>query len=170
MRAPAVWRGCGQRCRPVVERTAFPHPPPLPSQPLFVPSLDVGDWVVVINARHVALSGTKAKTKLYRWHTGHPGGLKTLTARHLFERAPERVLEAAVLGMLPKSRLHAVWAKKLRIFPDETHDHVANVSDSARGTQAYRERYAPKPSSLRPKAETGDLVVDWEEPAAAELK
>lgn len=54
-----------------------------PAQPIYVPHADVGDWVVVVNARHIALSGTKAKTKLYRWHTGHPGGLKTLTARQV---------------------------------------------------------------------------------------
>ena len=60
--------------------------------------------------------------------------MKTLTARHLLERAPERILEEAVLGMLPKCRLKRSWAKKLRIFPDETHNHGANVSDT--GTSA----------------------------------
>lgn len=130
-------------------------------KPIYVPNQDVGDWVVVINAKDVALSGEKATKKLYRWHTGHPGGLRTLTSRHMFERKPERILQKAVLGMLPKTLLRAKWSKKLRIFPGEDHTHEANVTGSAAYAPAYLDQYQPKRTGLKPKAETGDFVVDY---------
>lgn len=64
-------------------------------KPTYVPHVDCGDHVVVVNARDVAFTGTKRKDKLYRWHTGYPGGLKTLTARQVFEREPDRVLRVS---------------------------------------------------------------------------
>lgn len=151
--------------------------------------MDVGDWVVVVNAKDVAFSGApaiadphpiataaalllcapthcitgkKSKEKLYRWHTGYPGGLKTLTARQVFERAPERVLEKAVLGMLPKSKLKSTWAKKLRIFPGEEHTHEANVAGSRAYAPDFLDAYKPRSVELREKEETGHFVVDYE--------
>ena len=116
----------------------------------------------------MALSGTKSKTKLYRWHTGHPGGLKTLTARHMFERAPERVLQKAVLGMLPKNRLRKRWATKLRIYAGPDHEHEANTRGSKAYAPEFMEQYRPKSAHLRPKGDTGDFVVDFLEDGAAE--
>jgi large subunit ribosomal protein L13 len=132
------------------------------SQPVFVPHVDVGDWVVVVNAKDVALSGTKSKTKLYRWHTGFPGGLKELTARHVMERKPERILESAVMGMLPKTKLRRVWSRKLRIFADGHQMHYANTSASAAAAPEYLARCQPQSYTLRPKEETGDFVLNYE--------
>ena len=121
----------------------------------------MGDYVVIVNARHVALSGTKSKTKLYQWHTGYPGGLKTLTARQVLERRPERVLEEAVMRMLPKSLLRREWAKRLRIFPDEAHEHASNTNYAAKNMPEYVARYQPVVPGLKPKPATGDLVADY---------
>ena len=88
-------------------------------KPIYQPHRDCGDNVVVVNARHVALTGKKVDQKLYRWHTGYVGGLKEENVKSVLERKPEEVLRRAVLGMLPKNRLRKIRARKLRIFPDE---------------------------------------------------
>lgn len=88
-------------------------------KPTYLPHIDTGDNVVVVNARHVALTGKKVDQKLYRWHTGYVGGLKEENVKSVLERKPEEVLRRAVLGMLPKNRLRKIRARKLRIFPDE---------------------------------------------------
>lgn len=91
----------------------------------YTPYLDCGDHVVVINAAGVRLTGRKLEQKFYRWHTGYPGGLKEVKARHMFERKPERVVREAILGMLPKNKLRARQAKKLRVYAGEKHPHEA---------------------------------------------
>jgi large subunit ribosomal protein L13 len=94
--------------------------------PLFTPHADLGDQVVVINARHIALSGKKLTQKEYHRHTGHPGGLKTTTPKRILEgQCPERVLEKAVLGMLPKTSLGKSAFGRLRVYADEYHPHEA---------------------------------------------
>jgi len=90
-------------------------------QPTYTPHEDVGNVVVVINARHVELTGRKWDRKLYRWHTGYPGGLKERTASQVHEKDPSEVLRKAVSGMLPKNTLRQARDRKLRIFPDEDH-------------------------------------------------
>lgn len=82
----------------------------------FTPSLDCGDHVVVINAEHVRLTGNKIDQKVYRRHSGYPGGLKEVPIRQLMQKRPEEVIREAVLGMLPKNKLRARRAKKLRIY------------------------------------------------------
>jgi large subunit ribosomal protein L13 len=82
----------------------------------FTPSLDCGDHVVVINAEHVRLTGNKIDQKVYRRHSGYPGGLKEVPIRQLMQRRPEEVIREAVLGMLPKNKLRARRAKKLRVY------------------------------------------------------
>jgi large subunit ribosomal protein L13 len=82
----------------------------------FTPSLDCGDHVVVINAERVRLTGNKIDQKVYRRHSGYPGGLKEVPIRQLMQRRPEEVIREAVLGMLPKNKLRARRAKKLRIY------------------------------------------------------
>eukprot|EP00887_Chlorella_sp_A99_P001456 scaffold8.g1456.t1 len=94
-------------------------------KPSYVPNRDDGDVVVVINAAGVELTGRKWDQKLYRWHTGYPGGLKERTAKDQFARRPEAVLEAAVNGMLPKNNLRRSMMRKLRIFPGEQHPFAA---------------------------------------------
>jgi large subunit ribosomal protein L13 len=82
----------------------------------FTPSLDCGDHVVVINAERVRLTGNKIDQKIYRHHSGYPGGLKEIPIRRMLEKRPEEVIREAVLGMLPKNKLRARRAKKLRIY------------------------------------------------------
>jgi large subunit ribosomal protein L13 len=91
----------------------------------YTPSVETGDHVVVINARGVRLTGRKLDQKIYRRHSGYPGGLKEVKARHLFDSRPEQVVRDAILGMLPKNKLHARRAKKLRVFADDQHPHAA---------------------------------------------
>src|ERR1700693_3152765 len=84
-------------------------------KPSYTPHLDCGDHVVVINAESVRLTGNKIDQKIYRHHSGHPGGLKEIPFRTLMQRRPEEVVREAVLGMLPKNKLRARRAKKLRV-------------------------------------------------------
>ena len=85
-------------------------------KPTYTPFLDCGDHVVVINAERVKLTGNKMDQKMYRHHSGWPGGLKEVSIRALMQRRPEEVIREAVLGMLPKNKLRARRAKKLRVY------------------------------------------------------
>jgi large subunit ribosomal protein L13 len=88
-------------------------------KPRFTPHLDCGDHVVVINAERVRLTGNKIDQKIYRHHSGYPGGLKEIPIRRVLERRPTEVIREAVLGMLPKNKLRAKRAKKLRVYAGE---------------------------------------------------
>jgi large subunit ribosomal protein L13 len=88
-------------------------------KPQYTPFLDCGDHVVVINAERVRLTGNKIDQKMYRHHSGHPGGLKEEPIRRLMARRPADVIREAVLGMLPKNKLRAKRAKKLRVYAGE---------------------------------------------------
>lgn len=85
-------------------------------KPQFTPYLDCGDHVIVINAEGVRLTGNKIDQKVYRRHSGYPGGLKEVPVRRLMQQRPEEVVREAVLGMLPKNKLRARRAKKLRVY------------------------------------------------------
>jgi large subunit ribosomal protein L13 len=85
-------------------------------KPTYTPFLDCGDHIVVINAERVKLTGNKMDQKIYRHHSGYPGGLKEISIRALMQRRPEEVIREAVLGMLPKNKLRARRAKKLRVY------------------------------------------------------
>jgi len=85
-------------------------------KPEYTPFLDCGDHIVVINAERVKLTGNKMDQKVYRHHSGYPGGLKEVSIRSLMQRRPEEVIREAVLGMLPKNKLRARRAKKLRVY------------------------------------------------------
>ncbi len=85
-------------------------------KPTYTPFLDCGDHIVVINAELVKLTGNKMDQKVYRHHSGWPGGLKEVSIRALMQRRPEEVIREAVLGMLPKNKLRARRAKKLRVY------------------------------------------------------
>jgi len=93
------------------------------NKPQFAPHLDVGDHVIVINASKVELSGDKANKKMYYSHSGYPGGLKEEKFSSLRDRKPEKIIEKAVWGMLPKNRLGRATLKKLHIFSDGEHVH-----------------------------------------------
>ena len=93
--------------------------------PKWTPFLDTGDHVVVINARQAVLKGNKAEQKVYRHHTRFPGGLREINAREMIAKRPERVVELAIKGMLPKTKLGRAMAKKLRVYADAEHPHSA---------------------------------------------
>ena len=94
-------------------------------RPGYVPYLDTGDFVVVTNADKVRLTGRKVEEKMYRRHTGYPGGLRSIVARDLRAKYPERLVEEAVRGMLPKTRLGRRQLRKLKIYRGATHPHEA---------------------------------------------
>ena len=101
----------------------------------YTPFLDCGDHVVVINAERVKLTGNKMDQKVYRHHSGYPGGLKEVSIRSLMQRRPEEVIREAVLGMLPKNKLRARRAKKLRVYA---------------GSEALNRHAGQKPQPLAP--------------------
>ncbi|HXU83835.1 MAG TPA: 50S ribosomal protein L13 [Polyangia bacterium] len=94
-------------------------------KPIFTPFLDTGDHVIVINAAEVHLSGRKADNKLYRHHTGHLGGLKSVAAGDLLKKHPRRLVEDAIRGMLPKTKLGRAMFHKLKVYAGGTHPHQA---------------------------------------------
>lgn len=94
-------------------------------KPIFTPHMDCGDFVVVVNAEKIQLSGAKEEQKLYRHHSGYPHGFKTETARSLRARRPEALVEIAVKGMLPHSRLGARQFTKLKVYCGAEHPHAA---------------------------------------------
>lgn len=94
-------------------------------KPHYAPHLDVGDHVIVVNAEKVHLTGRKLTDKVYRWHTGYIGNLRAVNAGKLLRTHPERVIEWAVKGMLPKGRLGRAMAKKLKVYRGPEHPHAA---------------------------------------------
>jgi large subunit ribosomal protein L13 len=87
--------------------------------------MDMGDHVVVINARKAVLKGSKIDQKMYRHHTLYPGGLREVSAADMFAKKPEKVISLAVQGMLPKNKLGKAMAKKLKVYADGEHRHAA---------------------------------------------
>ncbi len=94
-------------------------------KPTYTPYLDTGDHVVIVNAAKVKLTGSKENQKLYRRHTGYPGGLIETGARRMRETRPERMLELAISGMLPKTKLGKQMYRKLKVYAGENHPHQA---------------------------------------------
>ncbi|MEP7147462.1 MAG: 50S ribosomal protein L13 [Acidobacteriota bacterium] len=95
------------------------------NNPAWTPFLDMGDHVIVINARKAVFTGSKNDQKLYRRHTLYPGGLRETTVKEMFEKKPEKVIELAVKGMLPKTKLGKAMVKKLKVYADGDHRHLA---------------------------------------------
>jgi large subunit ribosomal protein L13 len=91
----------------------------------FTPHVDTGDYVVVINAEKVKVTGRKAQDKMYYHHTGFPGGIKFISFEKLVDKAPERIIEAAVKGMMPKNKLSRAMLAKLKIYAGSEHPHEA---------------------------------------------
>jgi len=94
-------------------------------KPEFTRHIDVGDFVIVVNAEKVAVSGNKRQEKLYRRHSGYPGGLRSRTLGDLLERRPEEVIRLAVRGMLPRTRLGRAQLRKLKVYAGPDHPHAA---------------------------------------------
>lgn len=97
--------------------------------PLFTPHVDTGDWVVVVNADKIILTGKKMEKKNYYRHSGYIGGLKTTTAKELIEKSPEDLIRFAVKGMLPKNRLGRKLFKKLKVYAGDKHPHDAQMPE-----------------------------------------
>jgi large subunit ribosomal protein L13 len=96
-------------------------------KPIYAPHIDTGDYVVVVNAAKVKITGRKAEQKIYYRHSGYPGGLKSPSFKEVFSRKPARVVELAVKGMLPHNRLGTAMFKKLKVYPGNEHPHQAQV-------------------------------------------
>ena len=91
----------------------------------YTPHVDTGDYIVVVNAEKVRVTGSKRTDKMYHRHTGYPGGLKSLSFQKLIEKAPERVIQSAVKGMLPRNPLGRAMFRKLKIYAGTEHPHAA---------------------------------------------
>ena len=100
-------------------------------KPIFCRNLDTGDFVVIINADKIRVTGNKAKQKLYYRHSGYPGGLKSISLEKMMQTNPVRVIEHAVRGMLPHNRLGAKIVKKLKVYTGDTHPHLAQTKTTA---------------------------------------
>lgn len=107
-------------------------------KPMFTPFLDTGDHVVVVNAEKIVLTGHKLEQKMYRKHSGYPGGLKEVTAGKLMQTHPERIIEAAVKRMLPKGPLGRKMASKLKVYAGPEHPHQAQQPQPLELPQANR--------------------------------
>jgi large subunit ribosomal protein L13 len=107
------------------------------NKPQYTPFMDTGDHVIVINAKQAVFKGSKAEQKVYYRHTLYPGGLRSVTVKEQFEKHPERVLEIAIKGMLPKNKLGKAMAKKLKVYGGADHPHAAQ---------------RPEPLALDPRA------------------
>ena len=94
-------------------------------KPIYTPHVDFGDYVIIINAEKIEVTGKKRKEKIYKRHTGYPGGLKEITFEKLLEKQPEEILRHAVKGMLPKGPLGRDMAKKLKVYAGAEHKHEA---------------------------------------------
>jgi large subunit ribosomal protein L13 len=94
-------------------------------KPEYTPHMDTGDYIVVINAKDIHVSGNKRTDKMYHHHTGYPGGIKSISFEKLLAKKPEQIIETAVKGMLPKGPLGRDMYRKLKVYADAQHQHAA---------------------------------------------
>jgi len=97
------------------------------NKPIFTPSVDTGDFVIVVNAEKIALTGNKLADKMYYSHSGYPGGIKSISAGKLLEKKPEEIIRKAVKGMLPKNKLARHMLSKLKVYSGPAHPHKAQM-------------------------------------------
>ncbi len=102
-------------------------------KPVFAPNQDVGDYVIVINCAEITVTGNKMEDKHYYRHSGYPGGLKSISLRDQLAKHPERVIEAAVKGMLPSNALGRNMLKKLKVYAGSDHPHAAQKPEVLKG-------------------------------------
>tara|TARA_Y100000814_G_scaffold277452_1_gene238465 strand:+ start:277 stop:702 length:426 start_codon:yes stop_codon:yes gene_type:complete len=95
------------------------------NKPEYTPNSDVGDFVVLVNAKNIEVTGNKSENKIYFRHTGYPGGIKQISFKDQLEKDPEKIIRDAVKGMLPKNKLNRQIIKKLKVYNDEVHPHEA---------------------------------------------
>jgi len=99
-------------------------------KPIYTPNVDTGDFIIVINASKIRLTGNKLIQKKMRWYSGYPGGLKEIDYGSLMQKKPEKIIEAAVKGMLPHNRLGAAMFKKLKVYRGSEHPHQAQQPEA----------------------------------------
>ena len=117
----ATDKSLGRLCTEITIRLRGKH------KPEFAHHMDMGDYIVVINAEKIKVTGQKLDKKIYYKHTNHPGGLKQKTLREMLDKKPENVITMAVKGMLPKNRLSAQLLKKLKVYAGSEHPHAAQA-------------------------------------------
>ncbi len=116
------------------------------NKPIFVPNLDTGDFVVVVNADKVRVTGKKLKEKIYYRHSQYPGGLKAVTLEEMLKTHPTRVIEHSVKGMLPHTRLGSAMFRKLKVYAGDSHPHEAQLAGQAKKASQVEEK-KNKPSA-----------------------
>ncbi|HPZ07530.1 MAG TPA: 50S ribosomal protein L13 [Candidatus Eremiobacteraeota bacterium] len=114
----------GRLCTGIVRILTGKH------KPVYSPNLDVGDRVIVVNAEKVRVTGNKTGDKVYYHHSGYPGGLKEISYNKLLAKYPERIIEHAIMGMLPKNKLRKIRMNKLKIYKGSSHPHVAQSPEN----------------------------------------
>lgn len=107
-------------------------------KPIYAPYLDTGDYVIVINAAKVRVTGKKAEEKIYYRHSGYPGGLRAITLKEMLAKHPTRVIEHAVKGMLPDTDLGRRMFKKLKVYAGDSHPHQAQLAGSRAATKEVK--------------------------------
>lgn len=143
-------------------------------RPTFTPHMDNGDYVIVVNASEVQVTGNKSQQKLYRRHTGYPGGLREIPFAKLITQHPERVMQQAVKGMLPHNRLGRKLLKHLKVYGGPEHPHEAQVNAGRRRARMAesappsKARKAKEEAKEEPKAQAGAPEEDTAAPEAVE--
>lgn len=99
------------------------------NKPEYTPHVDTGDFVIILNAEKIQLTGKKLDQNFYRYHTGHPGGLKEISFRRMLDEKPEKLIYNSIKGMLPKTRLGRQMIKKLKVYQGSTHKHEAQTPE-----------------------------------------
>ncbi len=127
-------------------------------KPIYTPHMDTGDFVIVVNASKVRVTGDKPKQKIYYSHSGYPGGLKAVPFERMLSRHPRRVIEYAVWGMLPKNRLGRALLKKLKVYAEETHPHSSQIRDHSRPEKPGKPGRKP-PKKIKARREAPAIAV-----------
>ena len=115
----AAGKTLGRLCTEIANRLRGKH------KPEYTPHVDTGDYIVVVNARKIVVTGNKTTDKLYQHHTGYPGGIKSLSFDKLLMKSPEMIIEKAVKGMMPKNKLSRAMLSKLKVYAGNEHPHSA---------------------------------------------
>jgi large subunit ribosomal protein L13 len=115
----ATGKTLGRLCTEIANRLRGKH------KPEFTPHVDTGDYIIVVNAEKIAVTGNKASGKIYQHHTGYPGGIKAISFEKLLVKSPEMIIEKAVKGMMPKNKLSRTMLSKLKVYAGNDHPHSA---------------------------------------------
>ncbi|MFP6795215.1 MAG: 50S ribosomal protein L13 [Pseudomonadales bacterium] len=115
----ATGKTLGRLCTEIANRLRGKH------KPEFTPHVDTGDYVVVVNAEKIVVTGSKTTDKLYHHHSGYPGGIKSISFDQLLVKSPEMIIEKAVKGMMPKNKLSRAMLSKLKVYAGNDHPHSA---------------------------------------------